>query len=127
MDDDRILIIDDDAATAAILDAAFAEAGLETEMVDDAFSAMEKLREKSYCAVVLDPMIHRRLNGFAVLNFIELEQPEMIERLFLLTGMSEQTIRRTAPSVLTRLFRKPAAAAKAAAAIIATCDRSRRG
>jgi DNA-binding NtrC family response regulator len=123
MNEDRILIIDDDAATASFLRAAFAEAGLEAESVNDAFSAMEMLREKAYCAVVLDPMIRHRLNGYAVLNFIEMEQPETIERLFLLTGMSEQTIRRTAPSVLPRLFRKPAAM-KAATAIIAACGRN---
>lgn len=122
MIDDRILIIDDDAATAALLRTAFTEAGLQAESVDDAFSAMEKLRETTYSAVVLDPMIRHRLNGYAVLNFIEMEQPDTLERLFLLTGMSEQTICRTAPSVLPRLFRKPAAATKAAAAIIAACD-----
>ena len=70
---------------------------------------MEKLRERNYCAVILDPMIGERLNGYAVLNFLELEQPETVERLFLFTGMSEQTIRRTAPSVLPRLFRKSSA------------------
>ena len=122
MIDDRILIIDDDAATAALLRTEFTEAGLQAESVDDAFSAMEKLRETTYSAVVLDPMIRHRLNGYAVLNFIEMEQPDTLERLFLLTGMSEQTICRTAPSVLPRLFRKPAAATKAAAAIIAACD-----
>jgi DNA-binding NtrC family response regulator len=121
MDTDRVLIIDDDVETSTFLQGAFVEAGLEAETVTDAFAAMEKLRDRTYAAVVLDPMIRHRLNGYAVLNFIELEQPEMVERLFLLTGMSEQTIRRTVPSVLPRLFRKPSAAMKAVTAVLATC------
>jgi len=123
MDDQaHILIIDDDVPTAAFLRTVFAEAGFLVETVDDAFNAMEKLRERSYRAIVLDPIIRHRLNGYAVLNFIEMEQPETLARLFLLTGMSEQTIRRTAPGMLPRLFRKPSATSKAAAAVIASCD-----
>jgi CheY-like chemotaxis protein len=91
------------------------------ESVNDAFEAMERLREKDYCAVVLDPVIRHRLNGYAVLSFIELEQPETLEHLFLLTGMSEQTIRRTAPSALPRLLRKPSAAKKVVATVMSAC------
>jgi len=118
---DRILIIDDDLETAAALRAAFEDAGLATDFACDTFSALEKLREQTYRAVILEPAIHDRLNGYAVLNFLELEQPETIDRLFLLTGMSEQTIRRTAPAVLPRLFRKPSASMDAAAAVIQAC------
>ena len=121
MDDHRVLIIDDDAETAAELRAVLADAGMAAESVGDAFAAMEKLRGQDYCAVILDPMIRERLNGFAVLNFLELDQPETLDRLFLFTGMSEQTIRRTAPSVLPRLFRKSSALAKVAAAVIEAC------
>jgi DNA-binding NtrC family response regulator len=121
MKEDRVLIIDADVEAAATVGAALEEAGLPAESVDDGFVAMAKLREYNYCAVILDPAIRRRLNGYAVLNFIESEQPEMIEHLYLLTGMSEQTIRRTAPSVLPRLFRKPSALSEAAAAVIEAC------
>ena len=121
MNEKRILIVDDDPQSAAILHAAFAEVGVDADVVDDALAAMEKLREWSYCAVILDPVIRHGLNGYAVLNFLEMEQPETLERLFLLTGMSEQTIRRTAPSILPRLFRKPTGYSKLTAAIVAAC------
>ena len=65
------------------------------ETADDGFSAIEKLRQQRYSAVILDPMIRDRLNGYAVLSFMELEQPQTLDRVFLLTGMSEQTIVRT--------------------------------
>jgi CheY-like chemotaxis protein len=124
MTDEWVLIIDEDAETTAFLREAFEDAGVSTDAVSDAFAAIEKLRERTYSAIVLDPMIRHRLNGYAVLNFIELEQPEVIERLYLLTGMSEQTIRRTAPAVASRLFRKPAAG-KAVDAVIAAFGQSR--
>jgi DNA-binding NtrC family response regulator len=125
MTDECVLIIDEDAETIAFLRHAFAEAGVSADAVHDACAAIEKLRERTYSAIVLDPMIRHRLNGYAVLNFIELEQPQLIERLYLLTGMSEQTIRRTAPAVASRMFRKPSAAANAADAVIAACGSAR--
>ena len=122
MNDKRILLVDDDPQSAAILRAAFAEAGVDADVVDDALAGIEKLREWRYCAVILDPVIRHGPNGYAVLNFLEMEQPHTLDRLFLLTGMSEQTIRRTAPSILPRLFRKPAGYSKLTAAVIAACD-----
>jgi CheY-like chemotaxis protein len=85
------------------------------------FTAIDRLREQSYGAVVLDPIIRRGLNGYAVLEFVETEQPEMLAHLFLLTGMSEQTIRRTAPTVVEQLYRKSSGYAPVVAAVVAEC------
>jgi len=121
MSEECVLIVDEDGETAAALRAILGEAGVTVESADDTFAAMEKLREGDYCAVIIDPAIHHHLNGFAVLNFLELEQPQTLDNVYLLTGMSEQTIRRTAPSVLPRLFRKPSALQKIAAAVTDVC------
>jgi DNA-binding response OmpR family regulator len=123
MTESHVLIVDDDEEAAALLISELSAAGVVVEVAGDTFAAIEKLRETKYEAVVLDPMIGEHLNGYVVLNFMELEQPETLVRLFLLTGMSEQTIRRTAPAVLSRLFRKPAATTDAAAAVIELCNR----
>jgi two-component system cell cycle response regulator CpdR len=121
MTGERVLIVDEEGETAALLREALASAGIAADCAYDAVGAMDKLRRRRHRAVVLDPMIRHRFNGYAVLNFIELEQPELLERLFLLTGMSEQTIRRTAPAMLPRLFRKPFGTRSAADAVIAVC------
>jgi CheY-like chemotaxis protein len=113
-----VLIIDDDRELDQTVCDTLRLGGLRVESVATGFAAIEKLRERQYSAVVLDPMIRHGLNGYAVLDYMELEQPQSIERLFLLTGMSEQTIRRTAPSVLPRLFRKPSEVSKCAAAVL---------
>src|SRR5438552_287462 len=122
---DSVLIIDDDQPIDEALRNALTASGLLVETVVDGFSAIEKLRRQRYCAVILDPMIRRRLNGYAVLSFIEQEKPEILEHLFLLTGLSQQTIARTAPSVLPRLFRKPSETSEVAAAVLAVSDTER--
>jgi CheY-like chemotaxis protein len=118
---ERVLIVDDDVETTSSLSTALAKAGVEATCVGDAFAAIDELREQSYRAVVLDPIIRRGMNGYAVLDFVETEQPEMLAHLFLLTGMSEQTIRRTAPAVLERLYRKSSGYAPVVAAVVAEC------
>ena len=120
MSEDAVLVIDDDPASIGELRARFAAAGLEVESIGDSFSAMQQLRSGRYRAIVLDPMIRHRLNGYAVLNYIELQQPELLSRVYLLTGMSRQTILRTAPALVPRLFRKPDTQKVAAAVIAAT-------
>jgi len=119
----HVLIIDGDGETAVSLEEALAKAGVVASFANDAVSAIEKMREQHYCAVILDPMIRRGLNGYAVLDFFESEQPENLPRLFLLTGMSEQTIRRTAPALLARLYRKPSGVTGLVAAVIASVRR----
>lgn len=118
-----VLVIDDDPATQEILRPSFAAAGLDVEAASDGASAIDRLTHHDYCAVVLDPMIRHHLNGYAVLNFIELERPKTVDSLFLLTGMSEQTIRRTAPAVLPRLYRKPHDLARLVSAVVASMRR----
>jgi len=119
----KVLVIDDDLSVQEILRGPLAAVGVDVDSAHDFSSAMERLAHHDYCAVVLDPMIRHQLNGYAVLNFIELEQPKKIESLFLLTGMSEQTIRRTAPAVLPRLYRKPFDTGRLVSAILAMCRR----
>src|SRR5260370_37800175 len=97
---ERILIIDDDQPLDDTPSTALRTGGLLVDLVNDGFSAIEKLRSAKYLAVILDPMIRHRLNGYAVLNFMEMEKPEVLDRLFLLTGVSEQTIARTGPALL---------------------------
>ncbi|HWS72102.1 MAG TPA: response regulator [Thermoanaerobaculia bacterium] len=113
-----VLIADDNLASIAELRTCLAESGLALDSAVDSLDAIEQLRSKHYRAVVLDPMIRHRLNGYAVLDFIELHQPELLPRVFLLTEMSPQTIRRTAPALLPRLFRKSSDLARLAASLI---------
>src|SRR5216684_704255 len=121
--DNVVLIVDDNLEAISELRTHFIDAGLTVETAGESLAAIEKLRTNRYPAIVLDPMIRHRLNGYAVLHYIELEQPEMLSQVFLLTAMSRQTITRTAPALIPRFFRRPREVELAAAAVIASIER----
>jgi CheY-like chemotaxis protein len=114
-----LIIIDDDAASEASLRTPLEAAGLRVEVTNDNLRAIERLKTNEHHAVILDPMIRHRLNGYAVLSYIELEQTAMMRRVFLSTAMPRATIARTAPAFLPRLFRKPNETTDLIAAIVA--------
>ncbi|HSY47448.1 MAG TPA: response regulator [Thermoanaerobaculia bacterium] len=107
MPQERVLILEDDRAAELILRIPLERVRFAVDFVEEGYAAIEKLRAHEYSAVILDLIIHRGLNGFGVLNFIEMEQPGLLDRVFLITGMSEQTVMNTAPQLVSRLFRKP--------------------
>jgi len=121
--DNVVLIVDDNLETISELRNRFMDAGLVVETAGESLAAIEKLRTGRYPAIVLEPMIRHGLNGFVVLNYIELEQPETLSQVFLLTAMSRQTITRTAPGLIPRFFRRPREVQLAAAAVIASIER----
>jgi DNA-binding response OmpR family regulator len=115
----RILIVEDDRAAELILRIPLEREGFIVDFVEEGYAAIEKLRAHEYSAALLDLIIHRGLNGFGVLNFIEMEQPALLDRVFLMTGMSEQTVMNTAPQLVARLFRKPFSYRKLVGAVVA--------
>jgi CheY-like chemotaxis protein len=121
--DNVVLIVDDNVETISELRALLMDAGLAVETAGESLAAIEKLRTNCYPAIVLEPMIRHRLNGYAVLSYIELEQPEMLSYVFLLTAMSRQTITRTAPALIPRFFRRPREVRMAATAVIKSIER----
>jgi DNA-binding response OmpR family regulator len=116
---DRVLIVEDDRAAELILRIPLEREGFIVDFVEEGYAAIEKLRAHEYSAVILDLIIHRGLNGFGVLNFLDIEQPALLDRVFLMTGMSEQTVMNTAPQLLSRLFRKPFSYRKLVTAVVA--------
>ena len=103
----RVLLIHDDAELEGRIRPQFEAVGVALDFVSDGYSAIDAIRGASYDALILDLVLPHGLSGFGVLNYLELERPELINRVFLATGMSEQTILLAAPELLTRLFRKP--------------------
>lgn len=117
-----VLVIDTERRIIDFIEDTLTAAGLSVDIVEEGWSAINRLQSGGFGAVILDPMIRHRLNGFAVLNFIETEQPPTIDRLFLFTAMSEQTIARTAPRLVRRFYRKPCDAQRLVTAVLTLCD-----
>jgi CheY-like chemotaxis protein len=106
--DTTVLVIDDDPSTGEALRPNLRAAGLAIETARDAMTAIDKLRRNRYAAIVLTPLIRSGLNGFVVLSYIEQEQHEMLSRVFILSVLPYETIKRIAPAVASRFFSKPA-------------------
>src|SRR5205085_8644943 len=75
---EEVLIVDDDPSTAAAMRAPLNDAGFTVDAALDGLTAIHRLRDRQYAAVVIDPRIRHALNGFAVLSYIEHEQPETL-------------------------------------------------
>ena len=103
----QVLLVEDDATALETMLMRFEREGLDVDAFADGYDAIDALRMVEYDAIVLDLIITSGLNGFGVLNYIELEKPELLDRIFLVSGMSEQTIMNTAPALMPRFFRKP--------------------
>jgi DNA-binding response OmpR family regulator len=102
-----VLLVEDDEVMELVLRPQFQQAGVALDYAADGYAAIDCIRVRVYDAIILDLVLGRGLSGFGVLNFLEMEQPGMMDRVFLTTGMSEQTVMRAAPELLPRLFRKP--------------------
>lgn len=102
-----VLLIEDDPVMEMALRPEFEAAGVEVDYVSDGYSAIDRLRSRSYDAIVMDLVLRGGLSGFGVLSYVEMDRPSLLERIFIVSGMSEQTVGRAAPDLLPRFFRKP--------------------
>src|SRR5207237_8665241 len=102
-----VLLVEDDAIAAETLRMRFRDAGIALQVASEGYAAIEALRSAEYDAIVVDLIITGGLNGFGVLNYLELERPELLYRVFIVSGMSEQTLMHGAAALRPRFFREP--------------------
>jgi two-component system alkaline phosphatase synthesis response regulator PhoP len=69
MNDAQVLIVDDDPAVRQIIAALLRRDGIESDFAADGESAMQRLGERTYRAVVLD-LLMPRVDGRAVIEFM---------------------------------------------------------
>lgn len=103
----QVLLIEDDVILGYAIVKAFQKAGMFVEHVTGVMEGLERLSAREYTAVLLDLIVPGPLNGFAIITYLETEKPEMVDRLYLISGVPEQTIMHAAPALLPRFYRKP--------------------
>ncbi len=103
----RVLLVDRDEALGAIFRSELAVAGFELDMASTAFEGIEFLSERPYDALILEIILPGPLNGFSVVSFVETEKPELLDQVYVISGIPEQTIMHAVPALLPRFFRKP--------------------
>lgn len=86
-----VLCADDDESVRVFCASALKRVGYTVEGAADGREFLEKLRERDYCAILLDlglPYVH----GTTLLAMIAKTRPEILSRLIVITGASEAAL-----------------------------------
>lgn len=87
-DANRILAVDDDAATLAFVSGVLEREGFLVDTACDGMDAIRKIGVHDYAAVVLD-ILMPRLDGFGVLSYITDRDPSMRQRIIVATALGD--------------------------------------
>jgi CheY-like chemotaxis protein len=87
-DKPRVLLIDDNEATCALV-IAILHREFEVETTNDGAEAIERLKTISYAGVILDLRMPQT-DGFAVLDFLQSNSPDLLPRVIVLTAAVSQ-------------------------------------
>lgn len=90
-DRETVLCLDDDPAVLALCKAALTRAGFIVDAVPSGWEALKRLNEQHYDAVLLD-LLMPSLHGRTVLSLIQQSHPEVLPRLIVMTGLSDNAI-----------------------------------
>ncbi len=102
-----VLVIDDDEFVRSLISAVLRREGIRVDTAGDSSQAIQKLRRRSYGAVLLDLLLRER-DGLEVLHYLKSERPEMLRRVVLVTTANDQAIRRlTEHDQVWGVVRKP--------------------
>jgi CheY-like chemotaxis protein len=80
----RVLLVDDNEATCTLI-TALLQREFAVEVASDGAEAIDKLRTNSYAAVLLDLRMPQT-DGFAVLEFLKQNSPELLRSVLVVTA-----------------------------------------
>lgn len=84
-----VLLVDDNEPTCTLMTALLRK-DFAIDVATDGLEAIEKLRTKSYGAVILD-LLMPHLDGYGVLDFLKTNNPEMLRRVLVVTAALTRT------------------------------------
>lgn len=86
--EDRVLIVEDNAAVAQAIEAAGEEFCYTCDHATDGWEAIEKLETERYAAIVIDTDVPRQ-SGFGVLTYLREEVGEDLPNVIVMTDRDE--------------------------------------
>ena len=92
------LIVEDDAATRAVLKALIESMGCNVDEAVDGQQAVDKLDANDYSVVLLD-IVLPKMSGTAVMEHLLKTDPGKLERVIVVTGLNVDDIRKLFPTV----------------------------
>lgn len=107
MEENRALIIDDDQGIRKMVEKLLLPDGFVVETAQDGVEGIRKIRGGDFAVILLDLMMPG-LSGFAVLEFILSDRPEIIDSVVVMTGRRVGDTNRICNHDFTgRILRKP--------------------
>ena len=99
----RALIVDDDAAIRFMVGKILEREGFAVDHARDGYEAIEKIRNNDYAFVLLDLMMPR-VDGFHVLQRLNEEDPERLNRVVVMTALSPDHVVNPVPHIIHKPF-----------------------
>jgi CheY-like chemotaxis protein len=84
-----VLLADDNEATCTLI-AALLHPEFDVEVATDGAEAIEKLKARQYAAILLD-LLMPTMDGYAVLDFLRAERPDVLARVLVVTAALSPT------------------------------------
>ncbi|HSP14691.1 MAG TPA: response regulator [Thermoanaerobaculia bacterium] len=94
----QALIVEDDAITARLLAGIIETEGFDVDVAGDGEVALEMLAAKNYSVILLD-IVLPKLSGTAVMEHLRATNPQLLERVIVVTGLDVAEIRALFPTV----------------------------
>jgi len=102
----EVLIVDDDPAIQHLMTTLLERRGATVQCVTDGDEALASIAEHAYDAIVLDLMLPRK-NGFDVIGDLKERAPDVLDRVVVVTAVSEHTLRGLDRTAVHSMLRKP--------------------
>jgi CheY-like chemotaxis protein len=102
----RVLIADDDAPVRELHAAIMDDVGVETDLVASGRDAVEALKSRRYDVALLD-LNMPRLSGWEVLDFLRTRRELCPQRIFIVTGFTDQVVSEADRDLVTAILYKP--------------------
>ena len=101
-----VLLVDDNEPTCTLM-TALLQRDFIVDTAIDGMEALEKLRTKSYDAVILD-LLMPNLDGYGVLDFLKQNNPDLLRRVLVVTAApSPSNLKRVREYEVCALIAKP--------------------
>lgn len=114
-----VLCVDDDGDVRAVCSAVLKREGYAVDEASDGREAREKLQKNHYSAVLLD-LAMPYLHGSTLLTLLQREQPDMLRRVIVVTGIGDAALVDVQPLVAS-VLRKPLTVDRLIAAVSDCC------
>lgn len=103
---DRVLVVDNDLNLQTLLHVLLARAGYQADFVADGATALQKLRDDAYDAVLLDLMLPS-INGLDMLGILYKANAELLPRVIVMSAAPAPMLQKARDFPVHSVIRKP--------------------